>query len=460
MLFCSYVFVLAFLPLTLLGYYSLNRINTTVGRCYLLAASFFFYGYFNYYYLLLLLGSLGFNYAVGSVLERYRRRWVLVFGCVFNLLLLGYFKYYDFFVENINALFGTDIVIHNLLLPLGISFFTFQQISYLSDVYNRVLDRRYSLLDYSLFVSFFPQLIAGPIVLANEMMPQFARKENLKFNYDNFNCGIFIFSLGLAKKILVADNLASIADRVYAMSTPCFADSLVGSLAYTLQLYFDFSGYSDMAIGLGSMFNIMLPVNFLSPYRSANIQEFWRRWHITLGRFFGQFVYRPLGGNKKGLFRTGINLMVTFLLCGFWHSASWLMIIWGGIQGLTIMMHRIWSKGLNLRMPRWAGVTLTFVFTWVTLVFFRAENMTQMRRVFGGFGNFDPKGMLLTWESLDATSITMLAVSLGIVFFLPPANSFREDFKPAPWHWITALVLLICSIFCFSRISPFIYFNF
>ena len=362
MLFCSYVFILAFLPLTLLGYFSLNRINAAAGRCYLLAASFFFYGYFNYSYLLLLLGSLVFNYAVGAVLERYRRRWVLFFGCAVNLLALGYFKYYDFFVENLNALFGTDLVLHNLILPLGISFFTFQQISYLSDVYNGVLGRRYSILDYALFVSFFPQLIAGPIVLANEMMPQFARKENLKFNCGNFNCGIFIFSLGLAKKILVADNLAPIADRVFALPAPCFADSLTGSLAYALQIYFDFSGYSDMAIGLGAMFNIMLPVNFLSPYRSANIQEFWRRWHITLGRFFGQFVYRPLGGNKKGLLRTGINLMVTFLLCGLWHGASWLMILWGLVHGLAIVIHRIWSKGMNLRMPRWGGVTLTFVF--------------------------------------------------------------------------------------------------
>ena len=460
MLFCSYVFILAFLPLTLLGYYSLNRINDTAGRCYLLAASFVFYGYFNYSYLLLLLGSLVFNYAVGGLIERYRRRWVLFLGCTVNLLLLGYYKYYDFFVENMNTLFGADLVIHHLILPLGISFFTFQQISYLSDVYHRVLDRRYSLLDYALFVSFFPQLIAGPIVLANEMMPQFARKDNLKLNYDNFSCGIFIFSLGLAKKMLVADNLALVADRVFALSEPCFADSLIGSLAYALQLYFDFSGYSDMAIGIGAMFNIMLPVNFLSPFRSANIQDFWRRWHITLGRFLAQFVYRPLGGSKKGLFRTGINLMVTFLLCGLWHSASWLMILWGGFQGLAIILHRIWSKGLNLRMPRLAGVALTFVFFWLTVVFYRAENVTQLKRVFGGFGNFSKEGFSLAWESLDAFSMILLVVSLGIVFLLPPANSFRDGFKPAPWHWIAAMVLLICSIFCFSRISPFIYFNF
>lgn len=460
MLFCSYVFVLAFLPLTLLGYFSLNRISITAGRCYLLAASLFFYGYFNYYYLLLLLGSLVFNYAVGSVLERYRRRWVLIFGCVMNLMLLGYFKYYDFFVENINFLAGTDIAIHKLILPLGISFFTFQQISYLSDVYHRELDRKYSPLDYALFVSFFPQLIAGPIVLANEMMPQFARKENLKLNYRNFSCGIFIFSLGLAKKILVADSLAPVADRVFAMSAPGFADSAIGSLAYCMQIYFDFSGYSDMAIGLGAMFNIMLPVNFLSPCRSASIQEFWRRWHITLGRFLGQFVYRPLGGSRKGPLRTGINLMVTFVLCGLWHGASWMMVFYGFLQGTAIIIHRIWSQKLKLRMPRWAGVLLTFVFFWMTLIIFRAESSTRAWQLYRGFGNFSREGFSQAWSNLDGESMTLLAVAMGIVFLLPPANSFREGFRPALWHWVTAMVLLVCSIFCFSRISPFIYFNF
>lgn len=460
MLFCSYVFVLAFLPLTLLGYFSLNRISTAAGRCWLLAASLFFYGYFNYSYLLLLLGSLVFNYAAGAVLERRRQRWILIFGCVVNLLLLGYFKYYDFFVENINALFGTDLVIHKLLLPLGISFFTFQQISYLSDVYHGVLGERYSPLDYALFVSFFPQLIAGPIVLANEMMPQFARKENLKLNYGNFSCGIFIFALGLAKKILVADNLAPIADRAFALAAPGVADSALGSLAYYMQIYFDFSGYSDMAIGLGAMFNIMLPVNFLSPCRSASIQEFWRTWHITLGRFLGQFVYRPLGGSRKGPFRTGVNIMVTFILCGLWHGASWMMILFGTVQGAAIVIHRIWSKGLQLKMPRQLAVLVTFVFFWMSLIIFRSDDPSHACRMYRALGDFSREKLAAVWESLDAASITVLAVALGIIFLLPPANSFREDFKPAVWHWVTAMVLLVWSIFCFSRISPFIYFNF
>ena len=460
MLFCSYVFILAFLPLTLFGYFALNRFNAVAGRCYLLAASFVFYGYFNYSYLLLLLGSLAFNYAAGRVLGRYPRRRVLVSGCAVNLLVLGYFKYYDFFVGNLNALFGTDLVMHKLLLPLGISFFTFQQISYLSDVYHGVLGKRYSLLDYALFVSFFPQLIAGPIVLANEMMPQFAREENLKPDYRHLSCGIFIFSLGLAKKILIADNLAPVADRLFAMAEPNFADSLIGSLAYCLQIYFDFSGYCDMAVGIGAMFNIMLPANFLSPYRSENIREFWRTWHITLGRFLGQFVYRPLGGSRKGAFRTGVNLAVTFVISGLWHGANWMMILWGALHGAAVVLHRIWSRGLKLRMPGAAGTVLTFVFVWLAWIFFRAEDLTQAKRVFRGFGNFSREGLLRTLDGLDGGFITTAAVALGIVFLLPPAYSFRDGFRPAPWHWVSALVLLVWSIFCFNRISPFIYFNF
>ena len=227
-----------------------------------------------------------------------------------------------------------------------------------------------------------------------------------------------------------------------------------------MQIYFDFSGYSDMAIGIGAMFNIMLPVNFLSPYRSASIKEFWQTWHITLGRFIGQFVYRPLGGSRKGRLRTVVNLAITFVLCGLWHGANWMMILWGAVHGMGTIIHRIWSKGLKLKLPRWAGVIVTFVFVWMASIIFRAENLTQARRIFAGFGNFSRKGFVQAWDSLNSDALTVFAVALGIVFLLPPANSFRDNFKPALWHWVTAMALLVCSIFCFSRISPFIYFNF
>ncbi len=460
MLFCSYVFILAFLPLTLLGYFLLNKVNSVAGRCYLLAASLFFYGYFNISYLFLLLGSLVFNYCIGDILTRYRKRWLLIFGCTANLLLLGYCKYYDFFAANINELFGTDIVLQNLLLPLGISFFTFQQISYLSDVYYQELKEKYSPLTYALFVTFFPQLVAGPIVLANEMMPQFAEKENQKVNYHNLSCGIFIFALGLAKKILLADNIAPVADSVFYMAEPGAADSLLGSLAYCLQIYFDFSGYCDMAIGIGLMFNIVLPVNFSSPYRSTDIQEFWRRWHITLGRFLGEFVYRPLGGSKKGRINTLLNLAITFLISGLWHGANWMMILWGALHGMAMVLHRIWSKELKMKMPLWAGGIITFIFVWLAWIFFRAENMAQALKVFRGFGNFSAEKFSAAVENADLNTLGIMAAAVLIIFFLPPANSFKDDFKPALWHWLTAFVLIISSVFCFSRISPFIYFNF
>lgn len=460
MLFCSYIFVLAFLPLTVIGYFLLNKINTVYGRSYLLAASLFFYGYFNISYLFLLLGSLVFNYLIGNILYCYRSRIVLAIGIAINIIVLGYCKYYDFFVSNINVLFGTDYTLKYLLLPLGISFFTFQQISYLCDVYHRELPERYSPLTYALFVTFFPQLVAGPIVLANEMMPQFARRENSRINYRNLSCGIFIFALGLAKKMLIADNMAPLADRLFAMAEPGFADSLAGTLAYCLQIYFDFSGYCDMAIGIGLMFNIVLPVNFSSPYRAGNIQEFWRTWHITLGRFLSQFVYRPLGGSYRGKWRTYMNLTITFLVSGLWHGASWMMVLWGALHGLAIVVHRIWSKELKKQMPYWAGAVLTLLFVMGAWIFFRAPSLQQAVNVFKGFADFDVQKFRDFGGDLSSNTVLLMAVAWGIIFFLPPANSFRDNFKPAIWNLAAALLLLICSVFCFNKISPFIYFNF
>lgn len=460
MLFCSYVFVLLFLPVTVLGYFLLNRFRASAGKLWLLAASLFFYGYFSIPYLFLLLGSLAVNYLLGCILFRHKKKWLFAAGVVLNLFLLGYCKYYDFFISNINTLFATDFVLKHLLLPLGISFFTFQQISYLSDVYHDELKEKYSLLTYSLFVTFFPQLVAGPIVLANEMMPQFADPSNQKINSQNMSCGIFIFSLGLAKKILIADEMAPFADQLFAMNEPGFPDSLMGSLAYCFQIYFDFSGYCDMAIGIGLMFNIVLPVNFSSPYRSGNIQEFWRRWHITLGRFLSQFVYFPLGGSRKGEGRAYLNLAFTFFVSGVWHGANWMMILWGCLHGGAMMLHRFWKKVLNKTMPHWLGVSLTFLFVWMVWIFFRAENMTQAVRVFSGFINFSPEKFRSFSESFSGKDLLMYLVSAGIICFLPPANSFRERFKPAVWNLAAAIILLICSVFSFNRISPFIYFNF
>ena len=460
MLFCSYVFILLFLPLTVIGYFVFNRFNTVWARGYLLLASLVFYGYFNIAYLILLAGSLLFNYFWGCILYRNKNKILLGCGIAANILLLGYCKYYDFFATNINILFQTDIVLKNMLLPLGISFFTFQQISYLSDVYNGALKEKYSPLTYALFVTFFPQLVAGPIVLANEMMPQFAKAENCRPNYHNISCGIFIFSLGLAKKILLSDEFALIADAVFDLSAPAFIDSVLGSLAYTLQIYFDFSGYCDMAIGIGLMFNIVLPVNFSSPYRSADIQEFWRRWHITLGRFLSQFVYFPLGGSRCGRIRTYLNLLLTFLISGLWHGACWMMVLWGGLHGIAMAVHRFWSKDLKCKMPRLPGQILTFLFVWMAWILFRSESLQQARNIFCGFGRFSVPSAEAATKYFSSETILLFVAAAVIIFFLPPANSFKDKFKPAVWNLVVAVILIVSCVFSFNKISPFIYFNF
>jgi len=457
MLFCSAVFIFLFLPVTVLMYFRLVRYNLSAGRLFLLLASFFFYGYFNPMYLYLLVFSIGFNFLVGRVLYRHPRKLLLIPGILVNLFFLGYYKYYDFFIGNVNAVFATDIPLKHLLLPLGISFFTFQQIVYLYDNYKRNLTREYSFLIYALYVAFFPQLIAGPIVLPEEMIPQFENPENARFNQRNFSAGLFVFILGLAKKLLLADVFAMTVSKMFGMEAPCFLNTWTGSLCYVFQMYFDFSGYCDMAIGLGLMFNIELPVNFASPLKAASIQEFWRTWHITLGRFLATFVYRPLGGSKGSTFRTCFNLMVTFVLCGFWHGASWIFVLYGVTQGVAMVVHYVWHKKLQLVMPRYLGVLLTFFYFNVTLTFFQSRDFAEagklMKGLFGGngfAGGFEHSGNVLG----------MILLGFGICFCLPRAVSFAKTFKPNAVTLTVSLVLFIMSVFCMNRISPFLYFNF
>ncbi len=458
-LFCSYIFVLLFLPLTVAGYFLLNKIDNRAGRCWLLAASLYFYGYFNTAYLFLLLGSLVFNYFIGFLLYSHRKRWLMIFGIAVNLFLLGYCKYYDFFVENLNSLFGTDFVLKHLMLPLGISFFTFQQISYLSDVFHGELEERYSPLTYALFVTFFPQLVAGPIVLANEMMPQFAKKENSVPNFANLSCGIFVFALGLAKKMLLADNFAPIASALFAAKDPGFMDALSGTFACAMQVYFDFSGYSDMAIGIGLMFNIMLPVNFLSPYKATNIQEFWHTWHITLGRFLTSFIYFPLGGNRKGKIRTYVNLLITFFLSGLWHGASWCFVFWGTLHGVALCIHRIWSKELKLKMAVVPAFIITFLFSWLSQVFAWSRDMSHAFSIYAAFGDFS-REKFSGYAELSSNTILLFVVGIILVFFFPSTDSFRRNFIPSKWNLLLAFALLAWSVLSFNKISPFIYFNF
>jgi D-alanyl-lipoteichoic acid acyltransferase DltB (MBOAT superfamily) len=392
MIFSSPNFILLFLPLAFFGYFYLNRLRLVLaGKAWLVAMSLFFYAYWNIAYLPLLLASIFFNFAVGTGLSpnltlkrlRFSRRLVLISSITANLALLGYFKYANFLIDNINAAFNVGYVLPPILLPLGISFFTFTQIAYLVDSY-RGEAKEYNFLNYALFVTFFPHLIAGPILHHREMMLQFESRWTLAVRYRNILSGLFIFSIGLFKKVVIADTFAIWANAGFDGGLALdFFSAWATSLAYTFQLYFDFSGYCDMAIGASLLFNIWLPINFNSPYKAVDIQDFWRRWHITLSRFLRDYLYIPLGGNRCSTVHVYFNLMATFVLGGLWHGASWMFVIWGALHGVALAIHRAWHS-LGLRMPQAVAWLLTFNFINVTWVFFRAKSLDDALRIMRG----------------------------------------------------------------------------
>jgi D-alanyl-lipoteichoic acid acyltransferase DltB (MBOAT superfamily) len=403
MIFSSWQFILIFLPISFFVYFWLNQRRLIIaGKVWLIAASLFFYAYWDIDYLPLILGSIFLNFAIGTGLaqthtaslqgaqtkrSRINRKAVLASGIVVNLLLLGYYKYTDFLLGNVNVVFGSSFVLPHILLPLAISFFTFTQIVYLVDSY-RGETAEYDLLNYSLFVTFFPHLIAGPIVHHRQIMPQFASRWTLIPRYANILTGLFIFAIGLFKKVVIADSFAVWAtagfDGSHALG---FFAAWATSLSYTFQLYFDFSGYCDMAIGASLLFNIWLPINFNSPYKALNIQDFWRRWHITLSNFLRDYLYIPLGGNRHGTYRTYLNLFATFVLGGLWHGATWMFVIWGALHGAALVVHRLWST-LGRPLPPVLAWTATFMFVNFAWVFFRAKTLDDALRVLHGMIDF------------------------------------------------------------------------
>ncbi len=404
MLFNSYVFLFAFLPVTLLGFHLIGKQgHHRVAISWLVGASLFFYGWWNPAYLGLILGSILFNYAVGVALLGRPNKLTLFLGVAANLGVLGYFKYANFFIDNINSLVGSDIILEQIILPLGISFFTFQQITYLVDAY-RGETREYNFLHYCLFVTFFPQLIAGPIVHHKEMLPQFAKDALHGLKSKNLAVGFTIFIIGLFKKVVLADGIAVHATSVFDGAENgvylTFFEAWGGALAYSFQLYFDFSGYSDMAIGLARMFGIRLPLNFNSPYKAISIIDFWRRWHITLSRFLRDYLYIPLGGNRKGETRRFTNLMITMLLGGLWHGAGWNFILFGLAHGTYIVICGAWVKVKksisNNRIIKSTvaansiGRVITFLAVVLAFVPFRAESMdgtsNMLTAMLGGHG--------------------------------------------------------------------------
>jgi len=456
---------------------------TEASKGFLVFASLFFYSWWNIIYLPLILVSMLFNYTIGRELSqhgeknrRYSPKNLLAVGVVFNLALLGYFKYSDFFIVNVNSILNADIQLLHLALPLAISFYTFQQIAYLVDSYRRET-KEYDFLNYAVFVTFFPQLIAGPIVHHSEMMPQFVKLKNKVKNYHNIALGLFIFSLGLFKKVAIADTFAIWATKGFDVSKELnMIEAWITSLSYTFQLYFDFSGYTDMAIGIALLFNIKLPINFFSPYKATSIQDFWRRWHITLSRFLKDYIYIPLGGNRKGGMRTYSNLFVTFVLGGIWHGAGWTFLFWGILHGTAIVIHRVWQK-LGYKMNIVIAWFITFNFINIAWVFFRATSFDSAMKVLKGMfmGSlvippslakyFEFLGEAITlgkWSKLyqyDTYVGLWLIVAFVIVLLFSNSMQLMKKFK-TNFFYLGLTILFFLSIFLLHRKSEFIYFNF
>ena len=462
MLFSSPHFLFAFLPLTVLGVMVASRLGgAKAAFLWLVAASLFFYGWWNPPYLLLLGASVTGNYLIGRALTARPSKGLLVFGVTFHLGLIAYFKYAGFLLGAVNDLTGGGLSAGDIVLPLAISFFTFQQIAYLVDVYQgKVRDTDF--LHYCLFVTFFPQLIAGPIVHHSEIIPQFGRRSILQLGMADVLVGLAIFVIGLYKKVVIADGIAVYADSVFDAATdPTFLEAWGGVLAYTFQIYFDFSGYSDMAIGLARIFGIRLPLNFDSPYKAVNIIEFWRRWHMTLSRFLRNYLYFSLGGNRRGPARRYVNLMATMVLGGLWHGAAWTFVFWGGLHGAYLIVNHAWQVlarrlGRDPERPtpwgRGLGRLLTFLAVVVGWAFFRAETWQRAFDLLAGMAGLNGVvvparvleplgglGSLLTGAGvvagkttlLDVSCFPWLAVLLLIVWFVPSTQEWMAEFEPA-----------------------------
>jgi D-alanyl-lipoteichoic acid acyltransferase DltB (MBOAT superfamily) len=477
MLFSSIEFLFIFLPLAIFAFYIFSSKNVTVRNLVLVLFSLFFYGYWKPIYLPVIIISVFINYAIGYFIIndsfRVQKKTILIIGILFNVGILGFFKYLDFAIENTNLILSTQFSLLEITLPLAISFFTFQQIAYLVDSYKGDVGT-YSILDYFLFVTFFPQLIAGPIVHHKQMMPQFMRRQTSKINIAIICEGITIFSIGLFKKIVIADYFGAYADLGYAdVQSLSTLGAWSTSLSYTVQLYFDFSGYCDMAIGAALLFNIRLPINFNSPYKAMSIQDFWRRWHITLSTWLRDYVYFPLGGNRLGKWLTYRNLFLTFLIGGIWHGAGWGFVLWGAMHGVGLAVHRIWS-GFESPLPKPVAWITTILYVHFSWVLFRATSLGDAGVVFKKMldiniiptSDFNPlKGVYLTGvQQLN----NLLPILLGLVL-LSCCVLFRNSNEIAANQSSAVIRTAIFSslLFTFSVLimtgitsQTFLYFNF
>ena len=462
MLFNSYEFLFFFLPIVVAGYFALNRRSGRLGNAFLVAASCFFYAWWRAEYLWLLVVSIAVNFAVGRAImhravQGLPTRALLVAGIAFDLLLLGYFKYANFFLENEARLLHTAPLHLDVILPIGISFFTFTQIAFLVDASKRKAQEP-DPVNYSLFVTYFPHLLAGPILHHREMMPQFADRTNKRVDWNNVARGLALLAIGLGKKVLIADTLALQANDAFGSVHPLtFTDAWLAILCYTMQIYFDFSGYTDMALGMALMMNIRLPQNFDSPYRQVNLQEFWRHWHMTLTRFLRDYVYIPLGGNRHGEAWTACAIVLTFLLGGLWHGANWTFVAWGLMNGVGLVILRVWGKA-GVRLPAFVGWAITFFFVNIAWVFFRAPDFATAGSFLGSlFGARGFEGLHMV-----AAPMTLFTLAVACVIAALPRNSNRICAEMSfgwPMQTVTAL-LLAAGILSLGNPTEFLYFNF
>ncbi|MFY7864755.1 MBOAT family O-acyltransferase [Roseateles sp.] len=492
MLFTSAAFMLLFLPLVWGGFFLISHWRQSLGASWLFLVSVFFYGVWMPQYTMLLLGSIVMNFLLGRQIGKDReagktgRVWLLI-GVGINLALLAYYKYANFFVENLQLFLGSELQMARVLLPIGISFFTFTQIAFLADSYQKgVRELRFS--HYGLFVTYFPHLVAGPVLHHGQMMPQFADPRTYKIDPANCVAGLCILLIGLFKKVVLADGVAPYADAVFRPTdlgfSPSSWEAWLGAVAYSLQLYFDFSGYSDMAIGISLLFNVRLPYNFNSPYQSGNISEFWRRWHISLSNFLRDYLYISLGGNRKGAIRRYVNLGTTMVLGGLWHGASWSFVLWGTLHGVFLMLNhgfralcgeRLCARLARNQFYRLSSWALTLVCVIVAWVFFRAETMSGALRMLAAMSAWQPAEGVhrMLWEAGLKMDVGWLwCGALGAVACLAPNSNRIGEFILAKVRAksalralgaglsLTLILVLIMINTARDSVSAFIYFNF
>ena len=513
MLFNSYSFIFAYLPTTLLVFFAIGRQSTRLASLWLTMASFVFYGWWNPRFIILLMLSIVFNFYIGKKLvelnlecQIYKKNRVLSLGVTINLLLLVYYKYANFFISNLNDVLGTGYSTAEIILPIGISFFTFTQIAFLVDA-SRGLVKEYDFVHYCLFVTYFPHLIAGPVLHHKEMMPQFADLKTYKLNFDNIAIGLSIFVIGLFKKLVLADNASTYATPVFEAAENgvdvTTLEAWGGALSYTLQLYFDFSGYTDMAIGSSRMFGVKLPINFFSPYKATNIIDFWRCWHISLSRFLRDYLYITLGGNRRGKIRRYINLMLTMFLGGLWHGANWTFVVWGCLHGFYLIINNFWQSfigwlGLDSKkhsiIYRIFSRLITFVAVVFAWVYFRSNSILTANVVIKGMLGINGTLLPIKWvEDSDnfiirwflsqgfrptitdtlfdgGSELRLIVILLSICLFLPNTDEVFSSnqakgnvlwiWKPNKcWLFIT-IVMGFFAILSISDLSEFIYFQF